>query len=84
MITLEFATELHKIDPDFVNFCSTGIAAKISSLTSCYSMYVNALDRQPEKKKEIIKLAPDVPSSKAMNPVAEESKAPIVANGRPI
>lgn len=83
MITLEFAQELHQIDADFVNFCSTGIAAKISSMTSCYSMYVNALDRQPEKKKEIIKMAPDIVPSKAVSPVVEESKAPIAESARP-
>lgn len=44
-------------------------------------MFVNALDRQPEKKKEIIKMAPDMPS-KAIKPVVEESKAPVVA--RPV
>jgi len=48
-------------------------------------MYVNALDRQPEKKKEIIKMAPAdiVPPSKAVNPVVEESKAPIAESARP-
>ena len=47
LITLEFVQELHKIDEDFKAFSSTGIAARVSNLTSVYSMYVNTLDRNP-------------------------------------
>jgi len=50
MITDELVQELLKIDADFKSFSSTGIAARISSITSCYAMYVNSLDRQPAKK----------------------------------
>ena len=58
LITQEFAEQLHEIDADFKAFSQTGIAAKISSLTSCYSMYVNVLDRQPDKKRQIIDSVP--------------------------
>ena len=51
LITLEFVQELHNIDEDFKAFSTTGIAARVSNLTSVYSMYVNTLDRNPEKKK---------------------------------
>ena len=46
----DFVNRLHEIDADFKAFCSTGIAARISSLHSCYSMYLNSLDRQPPKR----------------------------------
>ena len=37
---------------EFRSFCKTGIAARISNLSSVYTMYLNTLDRQPQKKKE--------------------------------
>jgi len=45
LITLDFVCKLHNIDADFQAFCSTGLAMRISNLHSCYSMYLNALDR---------------------------------------
>ena len=60
LATIDFVTELHKIDADFRAFASTGIAAKISSLQSCYAMYVNSLDRQPAKCQQIISQIPQV------------------------
>lgn len=57
LITAEFVDKLLAIDTDFQTFSQTGIAAKISNLQSCYSMFVNSLDRQPDKKQKIIALA---------------------------
>ena len=38
---------------EFRDFCKTGIAARISNLSSVYTMYLNTLDRQTDKKKKL-------------------------------
>ena len=58
MVTYEFVNALLAIDPDFRTFTSTGIAARISNIVGCYTMFVNSLDRQPEKKQKIISISP--------------------------
>ena len=66
MITVDFANALLAIDPDFCSFTSSGIAARISNIAGCYTMFVNSLDRQPEKKQKII----------AISELSEQSQMP--------
>ena len=55
MIDSEHVNAFHESEEgkEFKEFCKTGIAAKISNLTSVYTMYLNTLDRQTDKKKQI-------------------------------
>ena len=58
MLVDEHVKSFHDSDEgeEFREFCKTGIAARISNLNSVYTMYLNTLDRQPEKKKELLNL----------------------------
>ena len=44
-------TDFHQSNKDFHDFCSTGVASKISNLQSVYIMYLNKLDSNAKTSK---------------------------------
>ena len=79
-VTADFPIEFHKVSEEFVKYASSGMAAKISNLSSVYMMYLNVLDNNKEAKSQLLKLLEQTPTpapvSQKQAPQQMPKKAP--------